>query len=214
MKKTLLVVALATSFAGTAMAAEDKRVYGGVEYGISKVEDNTRAMATTFVSVLGGSATATQDANVGIGRIFAGYRLTPQAAIEGGYFVSNAIKYRVSGVTSGSAAYTASADVEYDGFDLSAVWTPMAQKYGDTGFFLKAGVHSSSVDATVSITGASGSVSSSISESGTGMLFGAGYDLKFGSDAFVRFAATRYTSIAGDSDNKGTVWSMAIGTNF
>jgi len=219
MKKAIIVVSVfAGVISSAAYAADGKRMYGGIEYGASSIEDNTRSTATAFVAAYGGSATATQDKNVGIGRLFVGYRITPQTAVEGGYFVSSTIKYRISGVTSGSVAYTGAADVEYDGFDLSAVWNPMAQRLGDGGLFFKAGVHRSSIDASVSATasvaGASASASSRLSESGTGMLFGAGYDWKYSENAFVRFAATRYTKIAGDSENKGTVYSVAVGADF
>jgi hypothetical protein len=219
MKNILIGLAVVTGVLSTpSHAVAEKRIYGGLEYGVASVEDNTQSTASAFVAAYGGSATATQDASVGVGRLFFGYRLTPQAAIEGGYFASSTIKYRISGRTSGAVDYTGSADIEYDGFDISAVWAPMAQSYGDSSFFLKAGLHRSSVDASVSATasvaGASASTQSRLSESGTGMLFGAGYDWKYSENAFVRIAATHYSKIAGDSDNKGTIYSIAVGANF
>jgi hypothetical protein len=185
-----------------------------VEYGAAKIDDNAQDTANTFVSILGGSAVVTQDTSIGVGRLFLGYRTTEQTAVEFGYFASGKASTRVAGVARGGGAYTASGDVEYDGFDISGVWFPMAAKFGDGGLFLKAGVHNSDIDANFSITGAGGTVSATTSEGGTGSLFGAGFDWKYSDQAFVRFAVTRYLKIGGDSDAKGTVYSIGIGTNF
>jgi hypothetical protein len=214
MKKTLLAIAISAATIGTSAYAADKRVYGAVEYGAASIDENAAAVATVYVTALGGSATVTQDTGVGVGRLFLGYRLTPQTAVEVGYFQSQSFGYRVAGVTSGSAAYTSNLSVDYSGFDAAFVWAPMSTNFGDGGFYVKAGAHSSTVESSWTITGAGGTLGLSAEESGTGMLFGAGYDWKFGSDAFVRFSGTRYTSLAGDSDNKATVWAIALGTSF
>lgn len=212
--KKLFAAVPALLLAATVHADTGARWYGGLEYGSTELDDNTGPTANQFVSLLGGAVTVTQDSSVGIGRIFLGYRFTEQVALEGGYFKSNKASIRVAGVAGGGGAYTARGDVEFDGFDISGVWFPMANKMGDAGLFLKAGVHHSNTEASFSITGAGGTVSASGDESGTGTLFGIGYDWKFTDQAFARIAATRYLNVGGESDNKGTVYSIAIGTNF
>jgi hypothetical protein len=87
-------------------------------------------------------------------------------------------------------------------------------KIDDSGFFLKVGLHHSETNASVAITGVGGSASVNLDESGTGTLFGAGYDWKFSKDAFFRASITRYLRIGGESENKGTVYSLAVGMSF
>ncbi len=212
--KKLLATIPALLLTVSVHAEDGKRLYGGFEYGVTRIDDNAAEVASIYVAALGGSARVTQDASAGVGRVFFGYRLTPQTAFEGGYFSSQTFGYRVSGTTSGAAAYTSVLDIDYSGVDAALVWSPMAVKNGDTGFYLKAGAHSSKVESTWSITGAGGTLSLAAKETGTGMLFGAGYDWRFSDAAFVRAGATRYLRLAGDSDNKATVYSVAFGLDF
>jgi hypothetical protein len=213
MNKFLMAIP-ALLLSASVFAQSGTRLYGGVEYGASKLDDNAQDTANAFVSILGGSAIVTQETSIGVGRLFLGYRTTEQTAVEFGYFASGKASSRVAGVAGGGGAYTATGDVEFDGFDVSGVWFPMAAKFGDSGLFLKAGLHSSEIDAKFSITGAGGTVSATTNYSGTGSLFGAGYDWKYSDQAFVRFAATRYMKIGGESDSDGTVYSIGIGANF
>ncbi len=213
MRKLLLAMP-ALLLAITVHAQEGKRTYGAIEYGVTRIDNEAAAIASVYVSSLGGSAAVTQDTSAGIGRLFFGYRLTPQAAVEGGYFSSQKFGARVAGTTGGGAAYTSAIDIEISGFDAAFVWSPMATNYADSGFYLKAGAHSSKVETALSITGTGGTVALSGKESGTGMLFGAGYDWKFSDNAFIRTGATRYLKLGGDSDSKATVYSVAVGISF
>jgi len=215
MKKMIVAIALITS--STAFAQTGPRLYGGIELGASRIDNQTGELAGAFVSEFGGSAVATQDANIGIARLFLGYRFDKMFAVEGGYFSTNKADYAVTGVTSialGGNPYTATAKVDYQGFDVAGLWYPMAEKIDDSGFFLKAGLHHSEANASVTITGVGGSASVNLDESGTGTLFGAGYDWKFSNDAFLRAGITRYLKVAGESENNGTVYSLAVGMNF
>jgi hypothetical protein len=212
--KALIVSAVLLTAASTGFAQTGPRVYGGVELGAARLDNQTGDLARVFVTELGGSAIATQDANIGVGRLFLGYRFDSKFAVEGGYFSTNEANYSVSGVTGGSAAYTATAKVDYQGFDVSALWFPMAQKFDESGFFLKAGLHHSETNASVTIIGAGGSASVRLDDSGTGTLFGAGYDWSFSKDAFLRAGVTRYLKVGGESENNGTVYSLSVGTHF
>jgi hypothetical protein len=212
MKQLIVAMALLTSSA--AFAQGGPRLYGGVEFGAARLDNQTGEIARTFVSELGGSAIARQDANIGVTRLFLGYRFDKTFAVEGGYFLTNEADYSVTGVTGGADPYTATAKVDYEGFDLAGLWFPLAESFDESGFFLKAGLHHSEANASVRITGVGGSATLSLDESGTGTLFGVGYDWRFSKDAFLRGGVTRYLKVAGDSENNATVYSVSIGMNF
>ncbi len=210
------IIAFATVIACSYASAQTSpsKWYMGAEYGVAKVENTTQQTATTFVSQLGGSATATQDTTVGIGRIFAGYKLSPMIDLELGYFQSSDIKYRVNGVTSGSTAYAAAVDVDFKGLDYSLLFRPLANDKALKGLFIKVGAHTSEYDAKTSVSAGGVSVRGSVSEDGTGTLYGLGYDLDFAQNLFGRAAVTRYNKVAGVKDNDGTVYSLGIGYRF
>lgn len=213
MRKLLLAMP-ALLLAITVHAQEGKRAYGAIEYGVTRLANQAAEIASDYVGVFGGSAAVTQDTSAGISRLFFGYRLTPQAAVEGGYLSSQKFGARVAGTAGGGAAYTSAIDIEVSGFDASFVWSPMATNYADSGIYLKAGAHSSKIENAISVTGAGGTVTLSSSGSGTGMLFGAGYDWGLSDNAFIRTGATRYLKLGGVSDTKATVYSVAVGISF
>lgn len=211
MKKLLLgLVVLAT----TNVMAQESKWYVGGELGSSKVDNQTSYMANSFVSQVGGTATATQDASVGIARIFAGYKVHQMVDLELGYFQSSDIGYRVNGISSGSVAYAATADVNYSGFDYSILLRPLTFSETARGFFVKLGGHRSEANVDVRITAGNVSAGASSKESGSGTLYGLGYDFSFSKNMFGRAAVTEYKKVAGISDNDGTVYSVGLGYKF
>jgi hypothetical protein len=127
---------------------------------------------------------------------------------------SGQVTTRVAGVTNAAAAYTASGKIEFTGFEVAGVWFPMAKTWGEGGLFLKAGLHNTEQSGTFTVTGIGGTASVSSKESGTGTLFGAGFDWDFSQQGFLRFSVTRYQKVGGQSGNDGTVYSVGIGANF
>lgn len=206
-------IMLATSVT-LAEAQEAKRIYGGIEYGAAKIKNEAQDVANDFVSLFGGSATVTQDTSIGVGRVFLGYRIDERFSVEAGLFQSGDANLSVRGTTGLGAAYSVNGSVDYQGVDVSALWFPMATKMGESGIFLKLGIHSAKVSSSGSITGTGGTASFSDSSSGVGSLFGLGYDWNFAGDAFVRLGVSRYLRVGGDSGNDATVYSIGIGTAF
>jgi hypothetical protein len=211
MKKILL--GLAVLMSTNAMAQESKWYVGG-ELGSSKVDNETSYMANSFVNQVGGSATATQNTSVGVARIFAGYKVNPMVDLELGYFQSNDIAYRVNGVSGGSVAYAASADVSFSGFDYSVLLRPLSFNDAAKGFFIKLGGHRSEAETDVRLTAGSVSVGTSSKQSGSGALYGLGYDFEFSKNMFGRASVTEYKKVAGISDNDGTIYSVGLGYKF
>lgn len=212
--KAYLVLVGACLFGMTASAAEVKKTYGGIEIATVRIANEAQEIANEYVAALGGSVTVTQDLSASAGRLFLGYRLDEKWAIEGGFFTTGKFDARATGRSSGGVSYTANTKVDVQGVDFSAVWTPMASRIGEDGFFLKAGLHSSKVSSSSSYTVGTTRGSISGDDSGIGSLLGLGYDWKLGTDVFVRSSITRYLNLGGDSSNKSTVYSIGIGTAF
>ncbi len=211
MKKIVLsaILMLATS-----AFAQDSKWYVGGEIGMAKVEDTTPQTAQIFVGAFGGAATATQDTGVGVGRIFLGYQINPMIALEGGYFSSNDVRYRVNGVSGGAVAYTATGDVAYSGFDYTILFKPFQGDANLKGLFVGVGGHKSELDATVSLSAAGLVFRDTWSQKGSGYLYTAGYDFDFSKQLFGRLKLTRLEKLAGDKDEKTTMYSFALGYKF
>jgi len=200
--------------ASTNVIAQESKWYVGGELGSSKVDNSTPWIASSLVSQLGGTATATQNTSVGVARIFGGYKVNEMVDLELGYFQSGDINYRASGVSSGLVAYAAALDVNYSGFDYSVLLRPLTFNDTAKGFFLKFGGHRSQAEADIRITSGSVSLRASSKDSGSGTLYGLGYDFSFSKNMFGRASVTEYKKVAGISDNDGTVYSFGLGYKF
>jgi hypothetical protein len=105
-------------------------------------------------------------------------------------------------------------DVNYSGFDYSVLLRPLTFNDTAKGFFLKFGGHRSQAEADIRITSGSVSLRASSKDSGSGTLYGLGYDFSFSKNMFGRASVTEYKKVAGISDNDGTVYSFGLGYKF
>lgn len=213
MKKIILVLTMMASSAAMAQQEVNKWYFGG-ELGSAAVANSTGAIASSLVGQLGGSATVTQDSSVAVGRLFLGYKVNPYLDAEIGYFGSDSINYRASGVSGGSVAYGAALDVDYKGLDYSILVRPLGNDRTLKGAFIRVGGHRSEVNAALRVTAGGVSLSNTFSDSGNGYLYGAGFDFDFGANWFGRLAVTRMEKIAGNKDDAGTVYSFGAGYKF
>lgn len=210
MKKILLATALAgLATASFAQSSFKPGFYVGADAGYTVVNNNAQTFANGLVATNGGSASVTQNLDVGVGRIFAGYKITENFDVEVGYFKSGNVSYRFSGVSSGSTAYAGTADVTAKGLDYSILVRPDIST-GWNGAFVQVGGHSSKEAVDVYGTNIRGG---KLSTSGTGYLAGAGYDLNVAKDIDVRLKVTYLNKIAGTDDN-ATVYSVGIVGKF
>jgi hypothetical protein len=146
--------------------------------------------------------------------MFAGYKVNPIVDLELGYFQTGDLGYRVNGVSGGSVAYAASANESYSGFDYSVLLRPLTFSETARGFFIKLGGHRSKGNLDVQFTGGGLSAGLNESKSGSGTLYGLGYDFQFDKNFFGRAAVTEYKKMAGISNNDGTVYSLGLGYKF
>jgi outer membrane protein W len=211
MKVTLLAAALITM--GVANAQEASKVYGGVEFGSVALDNETGNTTSALVRAYGGSASATQDASVSIGRIFGGYTFNENVALEVGYAQSSNFGLSATGRSGGGTNYSISATAKFSGLDYSAVIRP-AVATGWNGLFVRVGLTNYKADTSGAAVVGGSTYSATSSESGTGNLLGFGYDADIGNGLKFRGAVTSFTKVAGDSDNKGTMYSVGLLKSF
>jgi hypothetical protein len=200
----LFAIAATPTFAQTTVGQK----YFGLEIGSSKVDNATGELTSALVSSLGGSASATQDASLKTFKILVGYKHSDNIDLEAAYLKSSDINLTFAGTTRGGTSYAGLASQSLSGLEFSTNLRPDVS----TGFnnaFLKLGVHNFTADSSLRVTSGSASVATSSSESGSGTLYGFGYDHPMGNGANIRFAYTKYNKVAG-----GDISGAVIGVGF
>ena len=212
MKFKVIAIALASIASFSAYADQGKTYWGG-EFGISKLDDQTGSITSGLVSAVGGAATATQDSNISTFKILGGYRYTENLDLEVAYFQSGTANLNFNGVSRGAVAYTGNASLKFSGFEYAANVRPSVAS-GWNDLYFRVGGHSSKLESNVSINANAVSASSGKSYSGTGTLYGVGYDQKFNETTKVRYSVVKYSKMGGESDSGGTVYSIGFVKNF
>lgn len=209
---SLCAVLCLTATQAMAQSASEQKAYGGLEYAWVKFKDQT-SIASILVSSLGGTATSTQDTGVGVGRFYGGYAFTENLGAEIGYVTSSKANATYSGVARNGVAYSGNATYEVSGFDYAAVIRP-SKASGMNGLFFKLGGHSLSGDSTVRVVTGAGSGAASSSVSGSGTLYGFGYESDISPKMAVRFAYTNYSKIAGVSGSDANIYTVGVNFKF
>jgi hypothetical protein len=184
MRKILLTAILVTS--AVTVQADDKFKLG-VEGGFAIADLGAEDVAQALANSTGRTVTYTEEQGTPYFRIYGAYELNDQFDLEVGYFKAASLDsdYTLAGV-SGSVG----VGVEVSGWDLGGRFNV------NDNVFLKAGMHSSEMEGTVSVTISGTTYSASASQDGTGAYFGGGYN--FNDNLSVGF--THLSSLAGDSD--------------
>ncbi len=188
MKKFLIAAAIAAAAPAFAQTATPSQFYIGVD-GVSqrlKSTDDLPGGPTGPAALTESKTTA---------RLFGGYQITPNWAVELGY---------------GSTRYSVNVDdiderstgnLRLKGLDLGVTYK---FTQGLPGFFVKAGLSRFKAEASGSGTdkGTNAPFTISGSESGTGPMFGFGYEANLTGNLDGRVGYTQYNKVAGDSDVK------------
>ena len=147
MKKLLTGITL---IAGASLASAEN--YVGADGGYGFVDIKAEQTAQTLANISGSTVNVVYDRGALSGRLYFGFGLAENIAVELGYFASaNATaKYTISGAS-------ATENYSANGFDAGLVYKP-----SEDGVFFKAGFHSSTVegDGSVTIGGTTYSVTS------------------------------------------------------
>lgn len=184
--KSLIATLSAVVFPMSASAEED--FYFAVSGGLALVEVAEYAgdTAQLIANTLGQTVNYSYKEGTWAGKVAAGYNLTPSLALEAGYFLSGDIDLTYS-ITGASTTESVSAS----GIDFALKYTD------ESGLFGKLGMHSSEVDANLSVTlnGVKYNLASATT-SGNGLMFGVGYETESGIWGY-----DYYQKIGGLSDN-------------
>ncbi len=198
MKKILIATAVISALVSSQAFAEDAKLvgaYAGAELGYTRVQNDAQATANALVNAVGGSVIVTQDTGVVIGRLFAGYNINENIALELGYLQTGDVTQRAAGVARNSVAYTGSANVSVSGVDYAVLVRPSVAS-GLNGLFAKIGGHYLEASQDATLTGTS-TVSVNSSVKGSGFLVGFGYQAAVADNVDVRATYTYYDSVAG-----------------
>jgi hypothetical protein len=200
------VAVLGISTLTAAIAEDQERGYVGLELGYGWADVKAKETAQALANATGNTVTYSYDTAALTGRISAGYWVADQVALEVGYFSVADLQARYSGTYSGTS-WSANETYNASGFDLAGVFKPSG-----SDFFLKAGVHSSSVDGYGSFSIAGLSVSTAATYSGTGWLVGGGYEWNMSDSSSVIGSYTYYDSLGGLST--GDLGFLSVGYRF
>lgn len=193
-------IAVGALCAGTAQAdALDHasgHMYMGAGVGYlkqSSVLSSAAAQDQQFQSLNGAS---TQAGGGFAGRIFAGYTVTDNIAVELGYLHALGVSSGLTVAYPGAGQVTANGKLQLNGFDLSMLLRP-SESTGMHNLFGRVGVSRWTAKNNASFSVGGVSTSSTYSTSGTGWLVGGGYDYPIDQTWAVRAEATYYAKVAG-----------------
>jgi hypothetical protein len=210
--KKIIVVVLA-GIAAFSVQAEQSKMYWGGEVGISHLDDQTGTVSTGLVNAVGGSASTSQDKNVTTFKVVGGYRYTENLDLEVGYFQSATARMNFNGVSSGAVAYTGNANLNFSGVEYAANVRPSVSS-GWNELYFRIGGHTSRLETDISINANAVTASANKTYSGSGTLYGLGYDQKFNETTKIRYSAVKYSRVGGESDSGGSVFSIGVVKNF
>lgn len=170
----------------------------GAEGSYNWIDNSTLAVPANFT-------VANQKKNAAGYRVFLGYTLNENVAFELGYFGTD--NFRQSDTYLGTTSVNVARKI--NGAELNALY-----KLGQSapGVFFKVGITYATVhgrtDRTISGTNLADN------QSGTGYLFGLGYEMNIMENLDGRISYTRYLRLGGDNDNKMNNFALGVKYNF
>jgi len=211
MKKILLTTGFISTLASFGANAQSftPQFYAGAELGYTRVDNNAQKLANALVATNGGSASVSQNTGIALGRIFGGYKAFENADVELGATQTGNINYNFAGVSRGSTAYAGTTSINVQSLDFSVLLRPSIST-GFNNLYVRLGGQWAKEQAstTGNVTGGNGSVS------GTGYIYGLGYDQPIDKTFDARFQINRLANIAGQSSDKATVFSVGFVGKF
>lgn len=177
-----VVLALGTN----QLKAEPGEFHIGIEGGLTYADMKAQETAQQLANLSGSTVTYTYDEATWAGRIFGDYGIAENMDIELGWMVTGSLDATYTiGANSATESYTMSV------FDVSLKLSP-----GGAPFYVKGGVHQSTLNgaATITIGGTEYNIADSIT--GTGWLAGGGVEVDN-----TRYGITYIANVGGDSDS-------------
>ena len=188
MNKIISKLVLACVFLSISFTSLNAEVRFGVEGGLAYADMRAEETAQILANLSGSTVTYVYDETTWFGRFFGEYVVSEDFGVELGLFTTGSLDatYTISGAS-------ATESYEAAGVDVTAV-------IHNDNLFFKAGMHSSDLTGSGSLTidGTKYSITETIS--GTGFLAGGGIEIDN-----TRYGITYYSSLGGDSDSSMTM---------
>lgn len=189
------------------------RFYGGAELGIPFDSDQTNDVSEKLVSALGGSASTTESGTVKLGRVFGGYKVMENLDVEVGAYQTGKSTLRFTGVMANTLPYSGVAHSSAYGVNYSALFRPNITT-GWNQVFFRLGGHWSSLETTSTVVTSLGTSSSTTTNSGSGLVYGFGYDGAINKTTDWRLQLTRTNNVAGKPGLNTSVISFGVVKSF
>lgn len=200
LRKTVITTLLIASsvVASNVMAADEAGWYAGASVGRSSISFDTNKLVADTVAAGFATATATADTSSTAYKLFAGYKLNKNFAVEGGY--TDLGKMSLSMTTTGPVA-SISGNYKATVWEVNAVGIlPINESFSVFG---KLGYHWDDVNSTVAgISGAS-AITVNKDYSGNDFKFGAGAEYNINKNVGLRLEYERYSNIGNSSSSGG-----------
>lgn len=200
MKKILIATAMLAASSAFAQSASPGQFYVGLDGGRQKLSFSD--------DLSGGPASPAAFTNSRTAaRLFGGYQITPNWAVELGYSSTN------YGVTVDDADERSTGNMRLKGLDVG-----VSYKFTDVvpGLFVKAGISRFKANASGSgvekAPGTPFTITGSLS--GTGPMFGFGYETNLTGNLDGHIGYTQYNKVAGDGDVKLKVYYAGLKYRF
>ena len=206
-----IILALAQFSSLTYATTMQSQFYAGAELGLPLGSEQATSFSQGLISRLGGTATTTESGSVQIGKIFGGYKAQENIGIEIGIFQSTKSTLQFTGTS--ILSYSGTAHNSVYGLNYSTLLRPNIAS-GWNHVFFRLGGHWTRLEATSTIIGFRSPISTSTINTGSGILYGLGYEGTLDKNIDWRVQFTRSNSVAGISRNNTSVISFGILKNF
>ena len=184
--KTLLAFFVVLALGTNQLKAEPGEFHLGIEGGFTYADMKAEETAQQLANLSGSTVTYTYDEATWAGRLYADYGVAENMDVEIGFWLTGSL----------DATYTISGASASESYDMSAIDISLNYDLVGSPFFVKGGVHQSTLNGAAEITigGTKYDIADSIT--GTGWLAGGGMEV--GNN---RYGATYIANVGGDSDS-------------
>jgi len=168
------------------LKAEPGEFHFGIDAGLTYADMKAEETAQQLANLSGSAVSYTYDEATWAGRLYVDYGVAENMDVEVGFWLTGSL----------DATYTISGASASESYDMSAIDVSLNYNLVGSPFFVKGGVHQSTLNgaAEIIIGGTTYDIADSIS--GTGWLLGGG--MKVGNS---RYGLTYIANVGGDSDS-------------
>jgi len=204
MNKNLLLLALTAALGVTSAQAADTGFYIGGSFGQSQISDFSGSDLDSELATLGITSTTTTDDSDSGWKVFAGYKIMKNLAVEGSY--TNLGEATARTVVTTPLAGTFNTTLEFESWSISAVGIlPLNDQFS---LFARLGLNVWNLDGSTTGTGSGSAVTTG--DDGADVVYGLGASYNFSQNLSLRGEWERYDFDGSDVDllSVGLAWAF------